>query len=312
MSISIVVPTRNDDWGAVSRGDLARRAAVALACMLGVADELVLVDLNSQGPPLITTLPPAITSHQRLLSVVVDHAECALLKNASCGIRFFETLARNVGIRAATSDFIASSNIDVLPPPKAVVNMLIRSLHGSWKHAFILSRHEYFKWLDDTHLRGFCSPTDPSCYSDAHYASSAAGRLATAHNWTRELKWRRNISLASLRSLPQRPHQALNYLSLVNNCGDFQLASRKLWHMVAFSEALQGRDFADTLLQVEWLNTGATLLVPSNVWVLHLSHIHPHPRHSPRLWKTVHWNKMPHFVLEQAPQKHISIAATLI
>ena len=56
--LSIIVATRDDDWGANearARGaadwGMRRRAALALEHMLRVADEVVLVDLNSGASP---------------------------------------------------------------------------------------------------------------------------------------------------------------------------------------------------------------------------------------------------------------------
>ena len=51
------------------------------------------------------------------------------------------------------------------------------------------------------------------------------------------------------------------------------------------------------MLQASWLNQNATLHVPGNAYVRHLSHIHPHPKNAPTVWKSVKWNPLPHFVL---------------
>ena len=51
---------------------------------------------------------------------------------------------------------------------------------------------------------------------------------------------------------------------------------------------------------VKWLNCGAFVIVPNNAHVLHLSHLHPHPRHDAKtkeMWKRTQFNKQPEFAL---------------
>ena len=79
--LSLVCVVRNDDWGAMRPGGLIRRATLALSRMLHVADEGVLVDMNSprNTTPLVMELPQKIQQSPRLRSVVVDAARCAEL-----------------------------------------------------------------------------------------------------------------------------------------------------------------------------------------------------------------------------------------
>ena len=79
------------------------------------------------------------------------------------------------------------------------------------------------------------------------------------------------------------------------------MAHRSLWAVAPFSEALGGRQFADSTLIVAMLNCGARVAVPRNVHVLHLSHLHPHPRRDERtreMWRKSTFNAMPHFSMQ--------------
>lgn len=72
---------------------------------------------------------------------------------------------------------------------------------------------------------------------------------------------------------------------------------------------LPGRQFGDSALIASWLNCNASVSVPSGVFVLHLSHLHPHPRagvgkRERSMWDAVRhgagFNKMPHFQLVES------------
>jgi hypothetical protein len=390
VQLSIVVATRNDDWGATNgptgaKGGLVRRASLALLRMLEVADEVVLVDLNSppnasgHPAPLIDRLPAAIRHSPRLRSIVVGRAECTALRarssarrvssetpspmgkkaaagsGLSCGGRFYETLARNVGIRAARGVFIASSNIDVMPPSRPVLSPLLRELRAAPWRAFVLERKESHLWREqmDGYVRRrrleleaaateagaalegeakaaagsvgmhgqssnhlgpsksamtWCPPTT-LCYRDAFARDAAPAAnegypvdsIDDLHPNLVRVPGERSLSLASLTGLPADPNAVLNRLSLVTNCGDFQLAHRRLWAVSKFDEiGLSGRQFGDSALIATWLNCNATVSVPSNIHVLHLSHLHPHPRRTPSMWREVAFNQKPHFQLRRS------------
>ena len=49
----------------------------------------------------------------------------------------------------------------------------------------------------------------------------------------------------------------------------------ELWRHARFSAGLEGRQYGDTFLQASWLNRNVTILVPSGIHVLHISHARP-------------------------------------
>ena len=164
VKLSLVCVTRNDDWGALWAGGLVRRATLSLLRMLHVADEVILVDMNSPKnvTPLITQLPVAIRRSPRLRTLVIDAAACAELRRKAaapsaqaqqgtakafdCGDRFYETLARNEGLRLARGAVIASTNIDVMPPARPVLTVLVDAILHRRDRAFVLERKESHVW----------------------------------------------------------------------------------------------------------------------------------------------------------------------
>lgn len=283
-TLSIVLATRDDEWGAAEKGvkinwGMRRRAGVSLSRMLEVVDEVVLVDFNSPKVPLLASLPDSVQRNPRLKSIVVTAAECAELRGQSCGDAFLETLARNIGLSRATSDVIASSSIDVLPPPRPVLDALIAAMPPH--HAYVLRRRDDLTW----HSRSLTAPcsnitattsveigfTRPTTKDHGHSRlSQAQSRLAQAYNDGQDklavadhsnacalrslraehvVPWEGSVSLANISLRPTMTRtRALLELSLIDNVGDFQLAARGLWARTGFSEALAGRNYADTTL----------------------------------------------------------------
>lgn len=118
-SVSIVVTARHDNYG----GDVRERILKPLqfnAARLsehGVAYEVVLVEWDPiPGRPLLsellTTQLPDLTKRAIRRIVVAPEYQRALTQNPRAG--YMEYLAKNVGIRRATSPFVLVSNIDIL------------------------------------------------------------------------------------------------------------------------------------------------------------------------------------------------------
>ena len=144
----------------------------------------------------------------------------------------------------------------------------------------------------------------PTCSARVSLLPPQTSLSPRASHWTPFpcVDSKRSLSLGALSYLPNDPAGALNKLSLISNCGDFQLARRDLWARAVFEDGpgLSGRQFGDSTLMASWLNCNATIYVPSNCHVLHLSHLHPHPKRTPAMWASVAINKMPHFRLESS------------
>jgi hypothetical protein len=107
---------RDDDYG----GRLAERAAYALNSCIESYDQVIYVDYNSHdNRTLIDSIGDNLIKKGKLRVIVVtpeQHLEFTkgfYRPQACC-----EVLARNIGLRRLVTDFMASTNIDEVNPPR--------------------------------------------------------------------------------------------------------------------------------------------------------------------------------------------------
>ena len=281
-TVSAIVSVRNDHHGG---NNLPSRANVTVAAMLEVFDEVVMVDMATPDGtvPLLSLLGPQVQTHPRLRSIVVSEARCARLLgcNGCCGGSkpFHEVFARNVGLAAARGDVLISTNIDVIPPCRAAIELLISSM-PSWQHAFTLTRKEV-RLVDATRvvaernkstaLNAICPWALTSYIGGIRESEYVRTELLSSN--TRQA-WSIKAQRVGQRA---RPKDALQpAIALLNNCGDFQMGWRELWERASFAMALDGkRNNADTLIQAQWFNLNVSIHLPSRVYVWHVSHARP-------------------------------------
>ncbi len=174
---------------------------------------------------MLSLLPSSVAQHARLRSIVITSSDCAALRRGhSCGTNFHEVLARNVGILAAVSagcEVIVSSNIDVVPPERQLIDELIGAM-PTWQHAFTVPRVD--KKLGEP------LPPPP---------------VIAVQPWNRTVHVRYTMRLGE-----DLTNQRKEAPSIITNCGDFQMARRELWRRVAFAWRLDGkRQYADSFMQ---------------------------------------------------------------
>lgn len=273
-TISIALTTRNDDYG----GGLVRRSTLSIQAMLRVSDEVVLLDLNSLKEPFITLLPEHVRNHKRMKSVVVTPAMCREIRKGDCGDRYFETLARNLAIGAATGDVIVSSNVDIVPPGRPVLARLMEEM-TDWRIVFTLPRMKLDAPPD-------AAEVTPLKGSAKHAGGSLYGRSVC-------------LRMLASKGLPLDDKKAFGKISLIINCGDFQMARRELWSRARFAQEYEGRMNADTMVQASWINQGVVIYEPPKVFIHHLSHERPGGQVK-RMWnhsRKTYWNTFPHFAV---------------
>lgn len=216
MNLSLCVVTRNDNYGK----NLIRRASIALMTMLSIADEVIVVDFNSprdSAPMLMHPRMRRIVNHPRLRHVIIDAASCQRITNVPCEDRFFETIARNEGIRRATGRFIASTNIEIVPPDN------LRSV-----------------------VEGHLSPTSVAIFRRLHVTDKTVRRNNLATCEGHSLSLHETDGAARL----------FDKISIIPGCGDMQIAHRDVWSAVSFSDKMMNRSYADTMLQASWFKRG--------------------------------------------------------
>ena len=125
MKLSAVVVTRNDDYG----GNLNDRATYCLNSLVNTFDEVILVDWNSpDNKPQLWDIQDRIDFKGNLKHIVITPEIASTLTNNDPHAQVCcETLARNIGIRRATGDYIVSTNIDVIAPRRDQLEQTIKN-----------------------------------------------------------------------------------------------------------------------------------------------------------------------------------------
>lgn len=207
--ISAVVVTRNDGYGA----DQEKRFVFSMNAMLRLYEEIVIVDWNSPTQEtLLDTCKPFIDRTGKILEIVVTDDDIKDLGYPT-HIPISEVHGRNIGIRRCSSEYILSTNPDIVPINpfgyEIPENKMVTSPRcDTWNFKFF-SIHE----------------------SDTFIESA-----------TRESKY--------WESKPRIPDHAPDKWSKIVCCGDFQLAHRALWDSIrGFEEGMMYRSFADTNVQ---------------------------------------------------------------
>lgn len=207
--ISAIVVTRNDGYGS----DQEKRFIFSMNAMVRLYDEVIVVDWNS---PTQETLMDMCKCHidrtGKILEIVVTEDDIKDLGYPS-NIPLPEAYGRNIAIRRASSEYILSTNPDIVPIypfglqiPEGTLLTSPRS--NTWNHRFF-SLHDCGTFID-------------SCLREAD-------------------KWDMSPKLSE--DNPDR-------WSKISRPGDFQLGSRSLWNaMHGFEEGMIYKNHIDQNVQ---------------------------------------------------------------
>jgi len=253
-SVGAFVVTRNDGYG----GNLLARASISLARMLDVVDELIVIDLNTRNAnPLVTLLPESIVKSNKLKSFVISPEACARELGSPCEDKLYEALGRNVGLRESTADFVISTNPEIIFPSRYTVDKIIElALKDTKRDAVILPRR------------------------DVSYDEGVSiARSFNEENTKSTL--RRHVNDWNVGSV------GLMDVSIITNCGDFQMAHRHLWQLAGGFALKHGHNFGDSNMIARWLSAGATVHL-MNTTVFHV-------QHKGRQQDPASWNEAPSF-----------------
>jgi hypothetical protein len=242
MSLSVVVIGRNDNYG----GRLNERATYCLNTMLDTFDEVVYVDWNSPGKPLTDDIEIKVNPERLKIVVVSEEKTKEILGEAySTTQKCCEVLARNVGIRRATGDIIVSSNIDIIPPRREYLDILIKE---HLNKTFISNGNSYQKLRDLL----------PVVYG----VNSVSHKII--NNYL-------EINKSMLLSFPR--DKQLYAAAVICACGDFQIAHKDLWYKVkGFDEKMTKRMYADGVVQYKVLMHGGIVKATTFPPVYHIDH----------------------------------------
>ena len=243
MKITAVIVSRNDNYG----GHLNERATYALNSAINTYDEVIYVDWNSSTHSLLWDIKDNLQLKGNLKHFVIPPTAASQLTGYDPDAqKCCETLGRNIGIRRAEGDYIISTNIDVIHPKREEVEEIINKYKDQ---TFItLSRREV-NWETIREFHG--------------------GELKF-NEWD---QLRNHIqSNSEERVVKEKIVEGDDY-SLINCCGDFQLASKNIWNEIkGFEEELIYALYSDTNVQNKAVKHGFDLKAIFEPAMFHISH----------------------------------------
>jgi hypothetical protein len=243
MKTTAVIISRNDNYG----GNLIERSTYCINSAIESFDEVIYVDWNSETHSLLYDIKDNLNFKGNLKHIVITPEIASILTNNDPDAqKCCEVLARNIGIRRATGDYIVSTNIDIIHPKREDIETIIKN---SDDNTFVtLSRRE-MTWDIIKEFHG--------------------GELKY-DQWS---ELRDYIYVNSEERKDEEKTMAGDDYSIINCCGDFQLAPKHVWDGIrGFEEELIYPLFADTNVQKKAVMHGFGLKAIYNPPMFHINH----------------------------------------
>jgi hypothetical protein len=243
MKISAIIISRNDNYG----GNLLERATYCINSAIDTYDEVFYIDWNSPTHSLLYDIKDNLNFKGNLKHIVISPEIASLLTNNDPHAQVCcETLARNLGLRRAEGDWIISTNIDVIQPRRDHLEKLINSVDPNT--FYTISRRPVE--LED--IKKFHS-------GECKY-----------EDW--KLLREYLIENSEERHYEEKVNDGDDY-SIINCCGDFQLANRHVWNEIrGFEEDLIYVLYSDTNVQKKAVMHGFGLKALYNPALFHINH----------------------------------------
>ena len=243
MKITAVIVSRNDNYG----GHLNERATYAINSAINTYDEVIYVDWNSPTHSLLWDIKDNLQLKGNLKHFVIPPDAAKVLTNYNEHAQLCcEVLARNIGIRRATGDYIVSTNIDIIHPKREDIESIINNSDNNTM--ITLSRREV-TW---------------DIIKEFH------GGEMKFQEWD---KLRDYIYINSEERIHEEKTVTGDDYSLINCCGDFQIAPKHIWDEIkGFEEELIYPLFADTNVQKKAIKHGFNLKAIYNPPMFHINH----------------------------------------
>jgi len=237
--LSAVIISRNDE-----NIDILNRTILSLNTFINSFDELVFVDWNSNTPTL-DVIRNNIFAKGKLKHIVVTPDQVkTITQNRSNMPNINQPLARNVGLRRCTGDILVSTNIDILCPHRQIIDQFILDS----KTFYTIPRRNF-------HLQDIMRFQKISDIIDF--------LLVNKDKMHQEPIWNREIASGLTND---------NY-SLINCCGDFQIAHKDIWYTIkGFEESMYYRNYDDTNVQIKASKSGYMLKTIPEFPVFHVMH----------------------------------------
>lgn len=216
MSSGVVLTAKNDGYG----DNLSYRFLLSIQNFIARYDEVVYVDwVSPNGRSLLEEVRSRISFRGNLKHIKITEKDLEDIDYTLLDFNFIEVLGRNIGIRRANSEFILSSNVDVIAARPEETCLCDGVLYTSARRNVL--QEIYTNKIDpiefgDTLLKEYLNiPKAPDSVSSDGRAIWDIG----------------------------------DNFSMVVCCGDFQLAHRNVWRVIkGFEESMLYRGYADSNL----------------------------------------------------------------
>ena len=239
-SYGAVLVGRNDNYGE----NLCERTTYSINSMISELDSVIYIDWNTEDgkPSLIEEISDdLINSGKFIWTKISSELAKELIPDDPEVQAVCEVLARNIGIRKLNTDFIISTNIDIVCPDRNLIEVENNSLkmYTAGKRNIPM---EVMRTLGDRQF--------PKIYK----------------NNLKELESKYG----------QQPVVSVcdgDIFSLVSGCGDWQLAHKDIWYSIkGFEERLYKRMRADTNIHRKAYIFGYEIGVDWKLPVWHINH----------------------------------------
>lgn len=217
MTTTAVIVSRNDNYGE----NLHERATYCLNSMINSFSEVIYIDWNSPTHSLLWDIQNNINFKGNLKHIIINPDIAKQLTNYDPDSQVCcETLARNLGIRRASGDWIVSTNIDIIAPKKEDIEQLITN-----------------KLLKNTFYTVSRRPVELSTINSLSFKYD----LDKLRDYLTSMSEERHYTEAVVTG---------DDYSIINCCGDFQIAHKDVWNTIrGFEEDLIYTLYSDTNVQ---------------------------------------------------------------
>jgi hypothetical protein len=235
MKLGVVVVNRNDGYKDYERG------LIHFKSMLETFDEINYIDWNSPNGSFLWDIMDNLPKTGRIRHYIMTPEIVKQLIPYPDASKCNETLSRNIAIRRSQADWIVSTSIDIIPPKREDLISKINQLN---KNTFYtLSRREL--------------------------------PLSIVEKYTPQ-QWR-EMREEVYNTIPERHFPTMitynDHYSLINCCGDFQMAHKDVWSKIkGFEENMIYALFSDSNVQKKAVLEGCGLEVIYSPPVFHIEH----------------------------------------
>jgi hypothetical protein len=234
---AVIIFGRNDGYKEKERG------IVNLTTMLDTFDEVIYVDWNSASHSFLYEIIDQLPKTGRLKHYVISPEHAQMITNYDPdAIPCQGVFPQNIALRRCKADWVVFCALDIIPPFKEELENFLSKANEDTFYTFSRRETDYDQMINN-------------------------------FNNNNLIEYRKYLG----KTTEPRRFPAMvtpnDHYSLINCCGDFQLASRKIWHTIkGVEEKMIYSCFSDTNTQKKAVLNGFGLEAVFDIPLYHMSH----------------------------------------